>query len=45
MNRLVILMYHIMAEPGSAQEARYCCTPRRFEAQMRHLGEARGSRC
>jgi peptidoglycan/xylan/chitin deacetylase (PgdA/CDA1 family) len=40
MNRLVILMYHIVAEPGSAQEARYCCRPRSFEAQMRHLGEA-----
>jgi peptidoglycan/xylan/chitin deacetylase (PgdA/CDA1 family) len=40
MNQIVILMYHIVAEPGSAQEARYCCTPRRFEAQMRHLGKA-----
>ena len=40
MNQVLILMYHIVAEPGSAQEARYCCTPRRFEAQMRHLGEA-----
>jgi peptidoglycan/xylan/chitin deacetylase (PgdA/CDA1 family) len=40
MKRLVILMYHIVAEPRSAQEARYCCTPRRFEAQMRYLGEA-----
>lgn len=40
MKRLVILMYHIVAEPRSAQEARYCCSPRRFEAQMRHLGQA-----
>jgi peptidoglycan/xylan/chitin deacetylase (PgdA/CDA1 family) len=40
MKRLVILMYHIVAEPDSSQEARYCCPPRRFEAQMRYLGEA-----
>jgi peptidoglycan/xylan/chitin deacetylase (PgdA/CDA1 family) len=40
MNQVVILMYHIVAQPASAQEARYCCTPRRFEAQMRHLGKA-----
>ena len=40
MKRLVILMYHIVTEPQSAQEARYCCTPRRFEAQMRYLAEA-----
>jgi peptidoglycan/xylan/chitin deacetylase (PgdA/CDA1 family) len=37
MNRVAILMYHIVAEPLSAQEARYCCAPARFEAQMRHL--------
>ena len=30
-------MYHIVAEPLSAQETRYCCSPERFEAQMRHL--------
>ena len=41
MKRIVILMYHIVAEPLSAQEARYCCTPQRFEAQMRHLRESR----
>ncbi len=39
MNRILILMYHIVAEPKSIQEARYCCTPQRFEAQMRHLQE------
>ena len=39
MNRILILMYHIVAEPQSTQEARYCCTPQRFEAQMRHLQE------
>jgi peptidoglycan/xylan/chitin deacetylase (PgdA/CDA1 family) len=32
-------MYHIVAEPLSAQEARYCCSPARFEAHMRHLAE------
>ena len=40
MNRVVILMYHIVAEPQSVQEARYCCTPFRFEAQMRYLRQA-----
>lgn len=40
MNRIVILMYHIVAEPLSAQERRYCCPPRRFESQMRHLRES-----
>src|SRR5438132_11151262 len=40
MNRILILMYHIVAEPHSAQEARYCCMPRRFEAQMRYLRQA-----
>jgi peptidoglycan/xylan/chitin deacetylase (PgdA/CDA1 family) len=40
MSRVVILMYHIVAEPLSAQEARYCCSPRRFAAQMRHLRDS-----
>jgi peptidoglycan/xylan/chitin deacetylase (PgdA/CDA1 family) len=40
MKRVVVLMYHIIAEPLSAQEARYCCAPRRFEAQMRHLRDS-----
>jgi len=39
MNGVAILMYHIVAEPLSAQEARYCCSPGRFEAQMRHLAK------
>jgi peptidoglycan/xylan/chitin deacetylase (PgdA/CDA1 family) len=39
MSRVVILMYHIVAEPQSTQEARYCCTPPRFEAHMRYLQE------
>jgi peptidoglycan/xylan/chitin deacetylase (PgdA/CDA1 family) len=40
MSRVVVLMYHIVAEPLAAPEARYCCAPRRFEAQMRHLHES-----
>jgi peptidoglycan/xylan/chitin deacetylase (PgdA/CDA1 family) len=40
MSRVLILMYHIVAEPHSKQEARYCCMPPRFEAQMRYLREA-----
>jgi peptidoglycan/xylan/chitin deacetylase (PgdA/CDA1 family) len=39
MTRIAILMYHIIAEPLSAQEARYCCSPARFEAHMRHLAK------
>jgi peptidoglycan/xylan/chitin deacetylase (PgdA/CDA1 family) len=37
MRRVLVLMYHIVAEPRSGGEARYCCAPARFEAQMRHL--------
>ena len=40
MTRIAILMYHIVDEPLSAEEARYCCTPKRFDAQMRHLAES-----
>jgi len=40
MTRIVILMYHIVARPLSAQEARYCCSPRRFAAQMRYLRDS-----
>ena len=40
MSRVVVLMYHIVAEPLNAQEARYCCAPERFEAQMRYLRES-----
>lgn len=40
MNRAVILMYHIIDQPRSAQESRFCCTPKHFEQQMRHLREA-----
>ncbi len=38
-SRVAILMYHIVAEPLSAQEARYCCSPGHFEAHMRHLAK------
>ena len=40
MNGVIILMYHIVAEPKSPAEARYCCSPLRFESQMRHLAES-----
>lgn len=30
-------MYHIVDRPKDATEARFCCTPARFERQMRHL--------
>jgi len=43
MKRVVILMYHIVAEPLSAQEARYCCPPGRFESQMKHLRDSGAS--
>ena len=38
--RAAILMYHIVGEPLSAREARYCCSPERFEVHMRHLADA-----
>jgi len=34
-------MYHIVDEPRSAREQRFCCLPRRFEAQMRFLRRSR----
>lgn len=40
MNRMTILMYHIIDEPRSAREAKYCCTPKRFAQQMRYLRES-----
>jgi peptidoglycan/xylan/chitin deacetylase (PgdA/CDA1 family) len=33
----MILMYHIVDEPLTASEARYCVAPTSFRAQMRHL--------
>lgn len=40
MNRALILMYHIVADPLSAQERRFCCPPTEFARQMAYL--ARG---
>ena len=40
MSRIVILMYHIIDRARSKQEAKYCCPPDRFEAQMRYLRES-----
>jgi len=33
-------MYHIIDQPRSALEARYCCPPALFERQMRYLAES-----
>jgi len=38
-NRVALLMYHIVDRPLSQAEARFCCAPARFEAHMRHLAE------
>ncbi len=40
MNRVVILMYHIVDTPRSQREEKYCIEVSRFEAQMRCLREA-----
>lgn len=40
MSRIVILMYHVIDRARSKQEAKYCCPPDRFEAQMRYLRES-----
>ncbi|MEE9119350.1 MAG: polysaccharide deacetylase family protein [Calditrichia bacterium] len=40
MKRSIILMYHIIDKPLSDVEARYCCTQRQFERQMRFLKES-----
>ena len=40
MSRAVILMYHIIDDPRSSEEAKYCCPSRVFEDHMRHLAEA-----
>ena len=37
MNRVIILMYHIIDNPLASQEKKYCCTPANFEKQMRFL--------
>jgi len=40
MSKVVILMYHVVAEPRSAEEIRYCCRPSQFDAQMRHIRDS-----
>lgn len=37
MQRLIILMYHIIASPETEQESKYCCLPAEFEKQMQYL--------
>lgn len=37
MNRVIILMYHIIDKPLAPEEEKYCCTPENFEKQMRYL--------
>ena len=37
MARIIILMYHIIDTPKSAQEAKYCCEPSEFNKQMQYL--------
>ena len=39
MARCVVLMYHVVDLPRSASEARFCCRPAMFAAQMRHLAD------
>lgn len=36
--RALILMYHIVDTPRSAQESKYCCLPERFARQMAWIG-------
>jgi len=36
-SRVVILMYHMVTEPGTAAERRYACPPTRFAAHLRRL--------
>ena len=40
MSRALILMYHQVATPGSAQEHRFCTPPGDFVRQMQHLASA-----
>ena len=40
MSRALILMYHQVETPRSAQEHRFCTTPQEFARQMDHLVEA-----
>ena len=38
---LLILMYHMISEPGSGEDGRYTCPPLRFERHMRFLRKKR----
>jgi peptidoglycan/xylan/chitin deacetylase (PgdA/CDA1 family) len=40
MSRVTILMYHVVDDARAGKEAKYCCSPARFEAQMRYLRES-----
>jgi peptidoglycan/xylan/chitin deacetylase (PgdA/CDA1 family) len=40
MSRIAILMYHVVDRARAPQEAKYCCSPERFERQMRWLHES-----
>ncbi|GAO34876.1 polysaccharide deacetylase [Sulfuricella sp. T08] len=40
MSRILILMYHIIDRARAKQEAKFCLSPDRFEAQMRFLHES-----
>lgn len=37
MSRFVVLMYHMITEPGTKAESRYACPPKRFEQHMKFL--------
>ena len=37
MNRFLILMYHMISEPETAEEVKYACSPERFDNHMRQL--------
>lgn len=39
MGRCVVLMYHVVDDPRSDGEARFCCTPAMFALQMKHLAD------
>jgi len=41
MARILILMYHIVDEPRSEREARFCCTPDKFAEQMEYLANSK----
>ena len=40
MARILILMYHIVDEPRSDKEAKFCCTPSQFQRQMEYLSKS-----